>query len=128
METKNLQELPVNYKNKKRYNTGKKPIRQPIYLTWLIGALSFFAILFQKKKIEKINMEGLKPPYMILSNHMSFVDFELTEDGRAAIVSEVSDVAHEAAALCALAAVQTAAAAAISGLEAGKAEIRSFLI
>ena len=57
-----------------------------------------------------------------------FVDFELAEDGHAAIVSEVSDVAHEAAALCALAAVQTAAAAAISGLEAGKAEIRSFLI
>jgi hypothetical protein len=57
-----------------------------------------------------------------------FVDFELTEDGHAAIVSEVSDVAHEASALCALAAVQTAAAAAISGLEAGKAEIRSFLI
>ena len=81
METKNLQELPVNYKNKKRYNTGKKPIRQPIYLTWLIGALSFFALLFQKKKIEKINMDGLKPPYMILSNHMSFVDFELTALG-----------------------------------------------
>ena len=81
MEIQNKQELPVNYKNKQRYNTGKKPIRQPIYLTWLIGALSFFALLFQKKKIEKINMEGLKPPYMILSNHMSFVDFELTALG-----------------------------------------------
>ena len=57
-----------------------------------------------------------------------FVDFELTEDGSAAIVSEVSDVAHDAAALCALAAVQTAAASALSGLKAGKAEIRSFLI
>ena len=52
----------VNYKNKKRYNTGKKPIRQPIYLTWLIWVLSKFALIGKKKKIEKINMDGLKPP------------------------------------------------------------------
>ena len=43
----------VNYKNKKHYNTGKKPIRQPIYLTALIWILSFFALLGKKKKIEK---------------------------------------------------------------------------
>jgi len=73
--------MQVNYKNKKRYNTGKKPIRQPLYLTALIRVLSFFALIGKKKKIEKINMEGLKPPYMILSNHMSFVDFELTAIG-----------------------------------------------
>ena len=71
----------VNYKNKKHYNTGKKPIRQPIYLMALIWILSFFALLGKKKKIEKINMEGLKPPYMILSNHQSFLDFELTALG-----------------------------------------------
>jgi 1-acyl-sn-glycerol-3-phosphate acyltransferase len=28
-------------------------------------------------KVEKVNMEGLKPPYMMLSNHMHFIDFEL---------------------------------------------------
>lgn len=28
-------------------------------------------------KIEKINTEGLKPPYILLSNHMYFIDFEL---------------------------------------------------
>ena len=68
----------MNYKNIKKYNVGKKPIRQPIYLTWLIWFLSFIMTLFNKKKIEKINMEGLKPPYLMLSNHMSFIDFELT--------------------------------------------------
>lgn len=57
-----------------------------------------------------------------------FVDFELAEDGRAAVVSEVSDVAVEAASLCALVAVQTAAASALSAQEAGRSEIRSFLI
>ena len=70
--------MDVNYKNQKRYKTAKYPIRQPWYLTWLIWILSFFVLLFKKKKIEKINMEGLKPPYMLLSNHMSFIDFELT--------------------------------------------------
>ncbi len=69
--------IPVNYKRNNRYKTAKYPIRQPIYLTGLILVLSFFATLFKRKKIEKINMEGLKPPYMILSNHMSFIDFEL---------------------------------------------------
>ena len=73
--------IDVNYKKNKRYKTAKYPIRQPIYLTWLIWVLSFFALLFKKHKVERINMEGLKPPYMILSNHMSFVDFELTALG-----------------------------------------------
>ena len=70
--------MEVNYKNVKRYDIGKKPIRQPLYLMWLIWFLSFFSLLFKKKKVQKINMEGLKPPYIILSNHMSFIDFELT--------------------------------------------------
>lgn len=70
--------VEVNYKNVKKYNVGKKPIRQPIYLTWLIWFLSFIMTLFNKKKVEKINMEGLKGPYLMLSNHMSFIDFELT--------------------------------------------------
>ena len=56
-----------------------------------------------------------------------FVDFELTEDGHAAVVSEVADVEHGTAALCALVAVQTAAAVSVSGAEK-PAEIRSFLI
>lgn len=76
-----MQNIPVNYKNKKLYNTGKTPIRQPIYLTWLIWVLSKFALMGKKYKVEKINMDGLKPPYMILSNHMSFIDFELTATG-----------------------------------------------
>ena len=78
---KNNNNIDVNYKNKKRYKTAKYPIRQPIYLTALIWVLSFFATLFTKHKVERINMEGLKPPYMILSNHMSFIDFELAALG-----------------------------------------------
>ena len=71
----------VNYKWHKRYKTAKYPIRQPIYLTWLIWVLSQMMLIGKKKKVECINMENLKPPYMILSNHMSFVDFELVSVG-----------------------------------------------
>ena len=67
-----------NYKNKKYYKTAKYPIRQPLIIAWLITLLSRFALIGKKYKIEKINMEGLKPPYMLLSNHMYFIDFEIT--------------------------------------------------
>ena len=73
--------IEPNYRNPRKYKTAKYPIRQPIYLTGLIWVLSFFALLFKKHKVEKINMEGLKPPYMMLSNHMSFIDFELAAMG-----------------------------------------------
>ncbi len=70
--------MDVNYKNQKRYKTAKYPIRQPWYLTWLIWILSKIMLMNKKYRVEKINMEGIKPPYMLLSNHMSFIDFELT--------------------------------------------------
>jgi len=73
--------MNVNYKNQKRYKTAKYPIRQPWYLTWLIWILSKIMLSNKKHRVEKINMEGLKPPYLLLSNHMSFVDFELVALG-----------------------------------------------
>ncbi|MBR7133124.1 MAG: hypothetical protein IKD04_06280 [Clostridia bacterium] len=69
--------MEVNYKNKKYYNTSKYPIRQPLIIVWLIWLLSKLALIGKEYKVEKINMEGLKPPYMLLSNHMYFIDFEL---------------------------------------------------
>ncbi len=73
--------IDVNYKNKKRYKTAKFPIRQPKIIVYLIWILSKFALLGKKYKVEKINMDGLKPPYMLLSNHMYFIDFELCAMG-----------------------------------------------
>ena len=69
--------MEVNYKNKKSYNTAKYPIRQPLIIVWLIYILSRIMLIGQKYKIEKINTENLKPPYILLSNHQYFVDFEL---------------------------------------------------
>ena len=71
----------VNYKNKKSYNTAKYPIRQPVFIVWLIWILSKIMLIGKKYKVEKINMEGLKPPYFMLSNHMYFIDFELAAMG-----------------------------------------------
>lgn len=69
--------MDVNYKNQKRYNTAKYPIRQPLILTYLIWLLSKIVLMGKEYKVEKINMEGLKPPYILLSNHMYFINFEL---------------------------------------------------
>ncbi len=69
--------MEVNYKNKKYYKTAKYPIRQPLVIVWLIWLLSKIMLIGKKYKIEKINMEGVKPPYMLLSNHQYFIDFEI---------------------------------------------------
>ena len=73
--------IDVNYKNKKRYNTARYPIRQPKIIVYLIWLLSRIMLIGKKWKVEKVNMEGLKPPYMLLSNHMYFIDFELAAMG-----------------------------------------------
>ena len=69
--------IEPNYKNKRKYNTAHYPIRQPIYLTGLIWVLSKMMLTGKERRIEKKGMDGVKPPYMLLSNHMSFIDFEL---------------------------------------------------
>ena len=71
-------DIEVNYKNKKRYKTAKYPMHQNIFWTGLIWVLSRIALIGRKYKVETIGMEDLKPPYMLLSNHMHFIDFELT--------------------------------------------------
>lgn len=70
-------DIDVNYKNKKRYKTAKYPFKQRLFWIWLIRFLSKIMLIGKEYKVEKVNMEGLKPPYMMLSNHMHFIDFEL---------------------------------------------------
>ena len=70
-------DIEVNYKNKKRYKTARYPFHQTKFWTWLIWMLSKFALIGKKFKVEQIGTENLKPPYMMLSNHMHFIDFEL---------------------------------------------------
>ena len=74
-------DIEVNYKNKKRYNYARYPMHQTKFWTGLIWVLSRFALIGKDYKVEKIGMEGLKPPYIMLSNHMHFIDFELAAMG-----------------------------------------------
>lgn len=64
-------------KNVKHYDTSKLPMTQAGIFTFAIFAMSKILMMGQKYKVEKINMEGIKPPYILLSNHMYFVDFYL---------------------------------------------------
>ncbi|MBQ2865173.1 MAG: 1-acyl-sn-glycerol-3-phosphate acyltransferase [Clostridia bacterium] len=70
--------IEVNYKNKRYYNTARYPIRQPLVMTALLALVSKIMMPRIPYKIEKINMDTLKPPYILLSNHMYFVDFQLS--------------------------------------------------
>ena len=70
-------DIEVNYRNKKRYKTAKYPLHQGIFWTWLIWVLSKIALIGKRYTVETVDMEEVKPPYMLLSNHMHFIDFEL---------------------------------------------------
>ena len=58
-----------------RFDTTKPPMRQ--HLRPLIWLLSFPEVLAHKNKLTKINMEGIKPPYLLLCNHNAFMDFKV---------------------------------------------------
>lgn len=70
-------DIEVNYKNKKRYKPTRYPMHQSKFWTTLIWLLSKIMLMGKDYKVEKINTQGLKAPYMMLSNHMQFIDFEL---------------------------------------------------
>ncbi|MBR3704819.1 MAG: hypothetical protein IKM11_04985, partial [Oscillospiraceae bacterium] len=72
-----METIDVNYGKLRRYDTTKPPLRQNFLFTGLLRALCGISMIGQKYEIEKINMEGLKPPYILLCNHMYFVDFHL---------------------------------------------------
>ena len=61
--------------NVERFDMIRKPQRQ--LLRPLIWALCFPSVWSHKTKIEKVNMKGIKPPYLLLSNHNAFMDFKV---------------------------------------------------
>ena len=64
-------------KNIKRFNINKKPIK-PWSLLMLVEWIgSYPSLIFSRHKLTKVNCKGLKPPYIILSNHASFYDFQV---------------------------------------------------
>lgn len=61
-----------------RFDFDKKPMKEKFFLTPLAFLLSFPTIWKRKLKINKVNMQGLKPPYILLCTHHAFIDFKVT--------------------------------------------------
>lgn len=64
--------------NQKAFNTKRKPSKPKPYLMpieW--GGSTYLTKVSGGAKIKHVNCKGLKPPYLILCNHGSFVDFPL---------------------------------------------------
>ena len=64
-------------KKQKRFNMNKKPIKPWRILMPIEWSGSLPPLLFMKHKLKKVNCKGLKKPYIVLSNHASFVDFQV---------------------------------------------------
>ena len=55
-----------------RFDMKKPPMRQK--LRWLMKIISGFTTAKQGQIIHKINMDGIKPPYILMGNHNSYYD------------------------------------------------------
>lgn len=59
------------------FDTQRKPERPKKYLLPVEWIGAFFLLLPVGGSVTKINCEGLEPPYLLLQNHASFVDFPM---------------------------------------------------
>ena len=57
------------------FDMAERPCRQSALLLPLVWGVSYFATHKNRLRIEKVNMEGLKPPYLVLSTHQGFSDY-----------------------------------------------------
>jgi len=67
----------INYSQKiKHQDFSKKVKKQRWFIQGLMYIVAFFMLLGKKRKVIKINMEGLeKKPYLLLISHQQFLDF-----------------------------------------------------
>ena len=60
----------------KRFDFAKKPKRANRPIVWVAKNVAAFPYMRSHDfKLTKVNMDGVKPPYLLLCNHGSFVDF-----------------------------------------------------
>lgn len=62
-------------KNWKPFDMNKKPVKQYPFLVPLIWGASWLMTRRFSLKIEKENMEHIRPPYLVLSTHQGFSDY-----------------------------------------------------
>lgn len=68
----------VNYDKVSFYDFKKTPRVPGKFWVGLELLLSKMTMPKVELKIDKINMEGCKPPFILLSNHAQFIDFQIT--------------------------------------------------
>ena len=61
-----------------RFDMKAPPIRTKWYLRPLTYLLSLPSLISHRSKVTKINMEGVKPPFLLLCNHNSYMDIKVT--------------------------------------------------
>lgn len=62
----------------KRFDFERKPLKEKFYLTPIAMLLSLPSVWKRRLKVNKVNMKGLKPPYILLCTHHAFIDFKVT--------------------------------------------------
>jgi DNA-directed RNA polymerase subunit RPC12/RpoP len=68
--------LKIAYdKNVKPYNTLEKPRKQARWTLWMIWTISYLLLKYYKIKIDKSLAKNIKPPYLLICNHVQFLDF-----------------------------------------------------
>ncbi len=62
----------------KRFDMKRVPTRQLQILRPVTWLLSYPVVWLRRLKVNRMRMEGLKPPYLLLSTHHAFIDFMVT--------------------------------------------------
>ena len=62
-----------------KFDMERPPEKQAWYLKPVAWALSAGELIARKSKVYKHNVEGLKPPYLMLCTHAAFLDFKVAE-------------------------------------------------
>ncbi len=60
------------------FDTRRVPPKQNLFFMPMIWAACWILTRSGKLKIHKVNMKGLKPPYLVLGTHHAFMDFYIT--------------------------------------------------
>jgi len=78
MEEISLKRAYMTSKIIPRFDMKAKPKKQAWYLLPLTWLIAFPNLIQRHLKLNKENMEGLKPPYILLCTHHAFIDFSVT--------------------------------------------------
>ncbi len=70
----------MNYNNKDftPYNMAEKPSRQSLLLLPLIWSASYLMTAGSGLQIDRAGIKGLKPPFLVLSEHQGYMDYYLS--------------------------------------------------